>query len=380
MLKKFFYPFSIFTGTIIGVGIFVLPYITLKSSVITILSYFVLVGFLVIFIHLLFGEIILRTKGIHRLPGYVDIYLGKWSKRAVLFSTLFGIYGSLVVYLIIGGEFFWGLANPIFGGAKLVYILIFFISGTILIWRGTKSIAKVEFWFLALFFISLLFLGIKGAPQIHLNSFTLFNFKELFLPYGVIMFSLWGLTVVPEVRDMLRGNEKKLKTILAGGIILSALTYIVFIFIVLGISGKQTTADSLLGLGNFLPNNILALALFFGVVTTFTSFLTLGLTLKKIFYYDYKISISRSLLLACGVPLILFMLGFDGFIKIIGLVGAVALGIDGVLVLLMHQRAKKMGTRKKPEYNIKIPPVVNYILSGLLVLGVFLEIVFSMIR
>lgn len=378
--KKLFYPFSIFTGTIIGVGLFTLPYVTLKSGIITMLLYFALAGFLVIFIHLLFGEVILRTKGVHRLPGYVHMYLGKNSKRTVLFSTLVGFYGSLLAYIIIGGEFLWGLLNPTLGGEKIIYILIFFITGILLIWHGTKSIAKVEFWSLGLFFVVILFLGIKGSPQIHLDNFTLFKFREIFLPYGVIMFSLWGLSIVPEVRDLLEGSEKKLKAIISGGIILPALIYIVFVFIVLGISGTATTPDSLLGLKSFLPSNILALALFFGVVTTFTSFLTLGLTLKKIFYYDYKKSMPISLLLACGVPFLLFILGFNKFLEIIGLVGAVGLGIDGTLVLLMHRRAKKMGTRKNPELNITIPSFVYYVLSGLFILGVALEIVFSLVK
>jgi tyrosine-specific transport protein len=376
-IKKLFYPFSIFIGTIIGVGLFTLPYVTLKAGFVTILSYFVLVGFLVIFIHLLFGEVVLRTDGIHRLPGYVKIYLGKWSKRAVFFSTLVGLYGALLAYIIIGGEFLWGLAGPILGGDKFLYISLFFIFGSILIWRGSKSIARVEFWFLALFFILLLFLGVRGSSDIHLSNFTIFHFKNIFLPYGVIMFSLWGLTVVPEVRDLLQENERKLKSILVGGIALAALTYLVFIFIVLGISGGNTSPDALLGLKSFLPYNILSLALFFGVVTTFTSFLTLGLTLKKIFYYDYGRSMFLSWVLACGVPFLLFVFGFKQFIEVIGLVGAVAMGIDGTLVLMMHQRAKKFGNRKNPEYEIKIPAVVNYVLSGLLVLGVVFGIVFS---
>jgi tyrosine-specific transport protein len=377
--RNLFYPFAIFTGTIIGVGIFGLPYIALQSGFLTIIGYFILVGSLIIFIHLLFGEVVLRTPGEHRLPGYVDIYLGKRSKKAVLFSTLFGFYGILLAYLVVGGEFLWGLVNPLLGGEKWLYVCIFFIAGSYLIWRGSKSIAKVEFWFLALFFIMLLFLGIKGTPQIQLNNFTIFNFKKSFLPYGVIMFSLWGLAVVPEVRDLLKGAEYNLTKIIIGGIILAILTYLTFTFIVLGVSGTKTTEDALLGLQNFLPQSIVSLGLFFGVVTTFTSFLTLGLTLKKIFYYDYKRSMSISFFLACGVPFLLFLCGLDEFIKILGLVGAVALGIEGTLVLLMHQRAKKLGQRKKPEYSIKIPRELTYALSGLLVLGVILEIAYSII-
>jgi len=378
--KKLFYAFSVFVGTIIGVGLFGLPYVTLASGIVTVISYFLLAGSLVIFIHLLFGEIVLRTPGTHRLPGYVDIYLGNKSKKAVLFSTFFGFYGALLAYLIIGGDFLWQLLNPVLGGGQWFYTLGFFILGSFLIWRGSHSIARVELWFLGLFFILLLFLGIKGSSQLQLSNFPIFNFKKIFLPYGVVMFSLWGISMVPEVRDLLKGRERQLKKILISGIVVAAVTYFAFIFIILGISGAKTTPDSLLGLQGLLTPNVIALGLFFGIITTFTSFLTLGLTLKKIFYFDYKRPKFQSWLLACGVPLLLLVLGFDEFIKIIGLVGAVALGIEGTLVLMIHQKAKKEGKRKNPEYEIKIPKGVSYLLSTLLIAGVVLEIIYSIIN
>ena len=375
--SKLFYPFAIFTGTIIGVGLFGLPYVALQSGVFTVVALFVLIGALVVLIHLLFGEVVLRTPGVHRLPGYVNIYLGNKSKTAVLFTTIFGYFGALLAYLVIGGEFFWGLLSPSLAGEQWLYTSLFFGAGSLLIWRGTKSIAKVEFWFLGLFFVLLLFLGLKGGSQIDLNNFVLFNSKNIFLPYGVIIFSLWGLPVVPEVRELLQGNEGKIKNVFISGIILAALTYLSFIFIVLGISGGWTTSDALLGLREFLPNSIVNLGLFFGVITTFTSFLTLGLTLKKIFYYDYKKPKPVAWLLACGMPLLLYILGFDEFILIISLVGAVAMGTEGVLVFLMHQRAKRVGKRLNPEYEIRMPRGVAYILSGMLVVGILFEIIFS---
>ena len=72
------------------------------------------------------------------------------------------------------------------------------------------------------------------------------------------------------------------------------------------------------------------------------------LTLKKIFWYDFKIPKNLSWFLVCSIPLGLFLLGFKSFIKTIGLVGGVGLGIDGTLILLMYRNLLiKKGETKK---------------------------------
>jgi len=108
----------------------------------------------------------------------------------------------------------------------------------------------------------------------------------------------------------------------------------------LGISGIQTSSDAISGLTNFLDSRLVSLGLVLGLITTFTSFLALGLTLKRIFSYDFGVSTDLSFGLACFVPLSLFLLGFQDFIKIIGLVGGVMLGLEGSLILLMYQKIR----------------------------------------
>ena len=84
----------------------------------------------------------------------------------------------------------------------------------------------------------------------------------------------------------------------------------------------------------------MSLALCFGLLTTFTSFIALGLTLKKVFWYDLKIGKNIAFAITCFIPLVLFLIGIKQFIPIISFVGATMLGIDGILILLMYRKIK----------------------------------------
>ena len=113
---KLIYAIATLSGTIIGVGLFALPYVTLKVGFWVILGYFLVLGALVILIHSFFGELALKTPDFKRLPGFAKIYLGNWGEKIALISTILGIFGAILAYLIVGGEFLTELFLPIFGG------------------------------------------------------------------------------------------------------------------------------------------------------------------------------------------------------------------------------------------------------------------------
>ena len=92
-------------GTIIGAGVFGIPYVMAKSGIIFCLFYFLILGAAALFLHLFFGEIVLRTKKKHRLIGYTEKYLGGRAKILVSFSTIIGTIGALLAYIILGGNF-----------------------------------------------------------------------------------------------------------------------------------------------------------------------------------------------------------------------------------------------------------------------------------
>lgn len=373
-MKRYLYALATFSGTIIGVGLFGLPYVAAQIGFIPILFYFAVLGTIILIIQLMFGEICLRTSESHRLPGYAEIYLNKKAKILSVISNSLGLYGANLAYIIIGGGFLANLLMPIFGGSVLIYTLIFFTTGAFIIFLGSKTIARSELFSLILFFGVLIFLIIKGSP--HINPEYLFdiNYKNLFLPYGVILFSLGGMAIIPEAREILGQKGKLLKSVIVVGAIIPIITYVAFIFLVLGVTGPDTTTDALTGLKAVLGQNILIAGFLFGIITTFTSYLTLGLTLKKIYWYDLKFSHFNSWLIACLVPIILYVAGLQNFILIIGFTGAVTLGVDVILISLIYLKAKKKGQRI-PDYKVNIPKTIVYLLIGLFLVGVVTQLV-----
>ena len=165
------------------------------------------------------------------------------------------------------------------------------------------------------------------------------------------MFSLGEMParcpLIPEAEEMVRDNKKSLKKIIIIATLFPAAIYLAFTFLIISISGNETTEAALTGLSQFLGNGVVSIALFIGVVTTFTAFIAEGLLLKKMFLYDMKIPPFSAWVFACFPPLIVFLLGFHSFIPLISFIGGVFLSIDGMLILLMY---RKVGGRKIIAY------------------------------
>ena len=156
---------------------------------------------------------------------------------------------------------------------------------------------------------------------------------------------------------------------------LPALISFFFVFIILSITGSETTPEAIAGLKNHLSNGIVVLVLLFGVLATFTSFLTCGLTLKKILWYDFKINKHISWALACFPPLVLFLLGLTDFIKIISLSGGTLLAISAILMIFIYLKAKTKGDLE-PAYSLNLPKILVYSLIIFFVIGAAYELIY----
>ncbi len=365
IMLKIIYCISIISGTVIGAGLFALPYLTLKVGPLIMLAYFIVLGLIAILIHYFFAELALRTKDYIRLPGFARHYLGKKGYKIALFSGIMGMFGACLVYLIIGGEFL----AAIFNGEPLFFTILYALIGSAIIYFGIKVIDKVQFWSVILFFVALVVIFIKGKADIDLSSLALVEIDKtsLFLPYGVVFFSLWGLNLIPEAEELLGEKRKILTKIIPISIIVPMIAYLFFILLVTGLTGENTTESALVGLQEFLGPEIASVALFLGFLTTFTSFITQGLTLKKVFWYDLKIREDIAWAITCFIPISFFLLGFTDFIRILGLVGGIMIAIDGILVSLMYQKIKPARSR-----------VLTYPVIFALFLGLLYEIIYSL--
>jgi hypothetical protein len=195
------------------------------------------------------------------------------------------------------------------------------------------------------------------------------------LPYGVILFAFSGASVVANMERALSGQEYKMRRSIFLGYLTVFLIYIIFSFIVVGITGPGTSEEAIIGLNRVLGENIFVIGALLGVLTMTTSFLTLGLILKETFILDYDIDKTTAWAYACFVPFIIFLLGFTDFIRVIGIAGAITVGLQGIIIIMMFFKAKGAGD-EEPAYNINMPKPLAYFFYLIFGLGILYQIWF----
>ena len=375
--KNFILAFSTLVGTIIGVGMFGLPYVASKVGLVPMAINMVIVGLIVILLHLIYGEIILRTEGKHRLAGYAGIYFGKSGKIIASLIFFVTLYLALLAYLLVGSEFlktfFSGWIDLSSGGwAIAMSILAFFV-----IFRGIKIAGSFEI-LMTLVLLSLIF-GITayGSGKIDAGNLISFSGKlDMFLPYGVILFALAGGSAIPEIRSLLSGaSSKLLKKAIILGTAVPAFVYLAFIITVLGISGAGTSKEAISGLLPFLGGEFVKYGALVGFLAVITSFFTIGIAIKNSLIFDFKLPAGISFVLTSSIPLVMYFFGFSDFIKIFSVAGAVLGGCEGLLLLAIWARARKKGKRA-PEYSVNMEKILVFILSVAFLAGIVYEIIY----
>jgi len=372
---NFFYATAVLIGMIIGAGVFGIPYAVAQAGFAVGLFYLVLLGGAVMLLHLFYGEIVLRTHQEHRLIGYAAKYLGEEAKKVATFTVLFEYYGSLLAYIIIGGNFLMILLGRFFGGNEVFWAAVFFAVGATLIFGGLKTVVKNELFLTGLLLVSLAAMLFSGVPQMNFDNLKTINFNKFFLPYGVILFSLAGSAVIPEVRKIMTGQEKKIKKVIILGTLIPAILYLFFALVVVGVTGPGTTEEAINGLMPYLGNWVISVGAIFGILAVLTSFLALGLCLEEVLHDDYRIKKMAAFCLALFVPFLAYLFGIKSFIFIIGLVGSLAAGVDGILTVLIYFKAKKIGDRQ-PEYRIKSGVFWGWLLILMFSLGFIYQFIY----
>lgn len=364
---RFYSAVSVLVGTIIGAGILGIPYVVAKSGFLIGIIEIIGIGILMCLVNLMFGEVILRTKGEHQFVGYAGRYFGKRGRFFSTFIIIASIYGALIAYIIGVGKSMGALTgiNP------LTCSLVFFVIVAILLYFGLNVFSGSEFFVASCLLIVTLLLFIFGINYVDINNFSKITY-DFATPYGVIFFACLGFSAIPLAKEVLGEKKKILWKVLLIGMSIPIIVYLLFTFLVVGISGSRTTEIATLGL-NFHPVLFL-LGNLFAILAMFNSFVGLGFALKEMYIYDFGIGRAGSWCLACLVPLIIFLLGVQDFIQVISVSGALAGGLTGVMIVMIFFKAKKKGDRK-PEYQLKFSKFLGWIVMLLLILGIVLELV-----
>jgi tyrosine-specific transport protein len=374
--KNFFYALSALIGMIVGVGIFGIPFSFAQAGILVGFFYLIFLSGVILMIHLFYGEIALRTNQGHGLVGYAAEYLGSWGKKVVGLVIIFEFYGALLAYLIAGGKFLNIILGPFLGGSDFIWTMMFFFFGSLMILAGLKMIAPMELLMSGFLLLIIAIFVVKGAPLLRLENLSVMsvNWSKFFLPYGVILFSLTGGAAIPEIRQILKGQERHLKKIIILGTLVPALFYALFALSVVGVTGKDTTEYALQGLVPYFGGSVIMLGAIFGFCAVFTSLLVIGANLKRIYCQDYRMKKGLAYFLICFVPLAGYLLGINDFILVISLIGVIAGGLEGIMTILIYRRAKKSGERL-PEYNLKVSRIILFGLTLVFIFGIIYQFV-----
>ncbi len=346
--KSLILAIFVLAGTTIGAGMFGIPYVTVRSGYLAGVIWLIVLSILVIGINYMYGQVIIRqgnSAGV-QLVGLGEKYFGKPGKVIALWIILIGQWAALLAYIIGVGN----LLVVLFGNNLSVesYSIIYFVIVAGITFFNLRVVSVINFWLtLAIVFIILVIAAV-GIPSIQVANFTQpfsRNIVDLFFPFGVIFGALTGYAVIPEMIHIAHGgnnSNQKINFAIILGTLLPVLVYLIFQFIVVGVSGNSVTEDAIVGLAKYLPGWIVGLGAVLGILAMVTSHMALTHVIKDTFIIDYKYNKNIAWVLAITPPILVFLLGMHSFIIVLDVMGT-WLGItSAVFIFALYHKSRNI--------------------------------------
>lgn len=355
----FFEAVLTLAGMIIGVGMFAIPFAFSRAGFWLGAGEFVILGAVVVAIHLLYGDIVMRGPERHRLPGYAHLYLGAPAAAIAWGAVLFGMIGSLLAYLIVGAVFLHTLlagAVPI--GSDVFWVAAFTALGIAIVLLPFRKEALINGILTAVLIAFILALSFFLLPRVSMANFDGVHLPEAFAPYGILLFALTGGAAVPEVVALLGGRRSAVRRAIVVGSLIPVAIYFLFSYAVVGALGSGVSEEAIRGLGAIAGERVVWFGSMIGLLAIITSFVVLTSSLESLFEFDWGLGHRPARLVAIGAPIALYLAGFQNFIAIIGAVGALGVGVDTVLIVATHRAMQKH--MKMPQY------VAAHIIEGVI--------------
>lgn len=337
------------TGMTIGAGILGIPYVVSRVGLLVGLGYIAVLGAVMLLLNLLIGEIVIRTKESFQLPGLAGKYIGPWAKVLMSIMVVTGCLGALLAYMIGEGE---SLAN-LFGGTPEYWAIIFWAVASFSVWRGIQTVKVLE-KILSIAVLSIIIgLSFGILPHVRISNFHYFNSEYFFLPFGVILFALQGSAAIAEAHALLPNDPKKFKKALIIGTLIPIFVYMLFAVATVGVLGLSTSPIASTALGEKFGPWVKFLINTFAVFAMGSGFLGLGLAMKQTLTWDWKVSPFLAVILVITAPLTFYMMGWHDFLKVIGLIGGVLLGLEALLLVFIYLRAQHYGDLPATRYGLR---------------------------
>lgn len=352
------------SGMIIGVGMFGIPFAFARAGFLLGALELVILAGVIAAVHILYGEVVVHTPGRHRLPGYAKLYLGRTGARVAWFTALFGNFGTLLLYLIAGGIFLQTLLARVVIVPAGVPVLAMAVAGAAATFFSFRGAVRANSVLTVILIGFMIFLIAHLTPFLRAGELFEFHPSEAGIPYGVLLFALSGGIVVPDVISFLGGARKTARRVLLASSLIPALLYLLFAAAVVGVAGHAVSEEAIAGLLPFVGPEVVLLGSVIGLLAVLTSLIAVSESFQILLAVDFGLSRRAAWCAVVGVPLLLYLLRVQDFTKLLGLIGAVEVGIDAVLILAMY-----LVLRHRKAYTVPWWAVAGVWIVGAIVLA-----------
>ncbi len=325
---------NLMAATTVGAGLFALPFVFAQAGWALGLLYVAGLAFALGFAHQLYLKTLKETEYRHGLLGLIQRFYGQVGRRVALIVVLGGLLLTLLAYLILSRQFLF----LIFPGREDIGPLAFWLLASLPVVFGLRRMLAAEAVGGAAMILIGLWIFAKGM-LIHQFQAPAWIWTGFFLPFGPVLFALSGWTAVGPSAEFSKKRGLSFRETRLGlglGTAGAALFYLLFVAGILG-SGGAATPDTIQGLGGWLPLE-LALVAILGLFAIWTSYIPIGIEIKKSCETDLGWSRTWSTLFVFFIPPALYLLGFNDFLKVIGLVGGVFMASIYVMILMVSEK------------------------------------------
>ncbi len=337
--QKFLHATTVLIGTMVGVGIYGIPFAFAKAGFFIGAAWLVIIAVVMALFYLMFAELVYATPGSHQLVGYASVWLGPWGRRVMALANVLSLYGALLAFMIVAGGFLHNILSNFLAIDPQWYSIVFALAWSLLWLARVRTVAAVELILVGIYMLVIVGITIVGLGHITWSNLAGWTPDFWYLPYGILLFSFAGLSAIPIQRQLLAGREHLMRPAIMLAIGVVSVLYLVFAFTIVGISGDVTSPEAFAGLYGSLGSSVLVVGFLVGVLTISTSYVMLGTALYETFRIDYRLRALTSWLLAVAPPIVFFLIGLRNFIDVIGLIGSVAVGLIAIVLLLAYRRA-----------------------------------------
>ncbi len=339
--KNFLLAVGLLAGTIIGAGIFALPYIFSQIGILSGLFYLISFAFIYSILHSMYGKVLAVQEGNHQFFYLAHKYFSKGFANFASLAVLVELIFVMLVYLVLAPTF----AELVFGGSNsFLHLILFWLFSSVFIFLGLKVLEFADFaGIISILAIILIVLFTPQAGELTVPAFQKLNLPLFFLPFGPLLFSFAGRPAMHKVIEVYRGTKAKGET--AGfsltktafwGTLIPAAVYLLFVLGILRLN-PQVSPEALNSLF-FLPQYLIVLLGILGLITLWTSYFMIGVNVKDILRLDLKKPFWLNALVVLFTPLILYFLGFKEFLTVLAFTGGLFLALEAFFIITMWRR------------------------------------------